>query len=68
MSLKSFHIFFVIVSVLCCLGFGLWALRDFMETGGETNLFLGSASLVCSVVLVFYGIWFLKKLRGWSYL
>jgi hypothetical protein len=68
MSLKSFHIFFIIVSVLCCLGFGIWALNDFMETGGETNLLLGLVSLVCSAVLVFYGIWFLKKLRGWSYL
>ena len=33
MSLKAFHVFFVIVSVLCALGFGAWAVGDYMRTG-----------------------------------
>ncbi len=68
MSLKSFHIFFIVISVLCCLGFGAWAILDFVTTGAATNLFLGSVSLLFSVVLVGYGFWFLRKLKGWSYL
>lgn len=68
MSLKSFHIFFIVISVVCCLGFGVWAVLDFLETGTDTNLFLGTVSLLFSVLLVGYGFWFLRKLKGWSYL
>ncbi len=68
MSLKAFHVVFVIVSILCCLGFGIWAIQDYAATGNGTNLGLGIGSFAGSVVLVWYGLWFLKKLKGWSYL
>jgi len=32
-SLKAFHIFFVVLSVLCAMGFGAWALFDYQRTG-----------------------------------
>ena len=41
MSLKAFHVFFVIVSVLCALGFGAWAVADYMRTGKGSVLALG---------------------------
>ena len=68
MSLKAFHIFFVTVSVLFAVGFGVWAIRDFLTTDSALNLALGVVSLVGSVGLLIYGRWFLQKLKGESYL
>ena len=68
MSLKAVHIVFVIAALLLCAGFGWWSLAAFGETGSGTSLALGVLSLVASGVLVYYGFWFLRKLKGWSYL
>ncbi len=68
MSLKAFHIFFIVVSTLCCLGFGFWAVQDYLVTGSGVNLALGVVSLVGSGTLAWYGRWFLRKLKGVSYL
>ncbi len=68
MSLKAFHIVFVIISTLLCVAFGFWAF-DARSAGDDTSLLIaGSASLACSVALVVYGVWFLRKLKGVSYL
>jgi hypothetical protein len=67
-SLKSFHIVFVACSVLFSAGFGYWALRAFQTSGEGLMLTLSLGSFVAAGALVVYGVWFLKKLRGWSYL
>ncbi len=68
MSLKAFHIFFVTVSTLLCAGFGVWAIRAFSDSH-ETGLGVAAGfSLVACVVLVVYGRWFLRRLKGVSYL
>ena len=68
MSLKAFHIFFIVVSTALCVGFGIWATRDFAQSGSWVNLALGVGSFVGSILLVRYGVWFLRKLKGESYL
>ncbi len=68
MSLKTFHIFFIVVSTWLCLGFGVWGIRDYGQTGNWVHLALGAGSLLGSGLLVWYGIWFLRKLKGESYL
>ncbi len=68
MSLKTFHIFFILVSTALCVGFGVWATRDFAQTGSWVNMSLGAASFLGSAVLVVYGVWFLRKLKNVSYL
>ena len=68
MSLKAVHIFFVSVSILLTLGFGLWAVRDYLVSGNGMNLAMGLAAFLGCGVLVCYGVWFLRKLKGWSYL
>lgn len=68
MSLKAFHIFFVIVSTLLCVLVGLWGLREYQSTGGSEMLWLCSVSLVLGVALVGYGFWFLRKLKNVSFL
>src|SRR5207253_5482844 len=68
MSLKAFHIFFVIVSTLCALGFGAWAIGDYLRTGNTGVLALGVLGFAAAGALVWYGLWFLRKLKNVSYL
>jgi hypothetical protein len=67
-SLKAFHIFFIVVSIALCVGFGVWATQDFARSGSWVQLMLGVGSFIASVGLVWYGVWFLRKLKGVGYL
>ena len=68
MSLKAFHIFFIIASTLLCVAFGLWAIDDFGRSASQVHLALGVGSFIGSGALVWYGIWFLRKLKNVGYL
>ena len=68
MSLKAFHIVFIIFSVALTIGFGVWATRDFAHSGSWVHLSLGVASFIGSITLARYGVWFLRKLKHVSYL
>ncbi len=68
MSLKAFHIFFIVVSMALCLGFGVWATQDFLRSGSWVQLALGVGSFIGSILLACYGVWFLRKLKHVSYL
>jgi len=67
MSLKGFHVFFIAVCLLLSLGFGVWGLRDFRESGTASSLYLGLGSFAAAVILGIYGLWFLRKLKKISY-
>ena len=58
MSLKVFHIFFILVSITLTIGFGVFSIQS------GTFLLWGSASLLASVLLVFYLFWFLRKAKS----
>ncbi len=68
MSLKAFHVFFVCISVLFTLGFGAWAVADWHRTGSSGSLIMAISAAVAGVALIWYGLWFLRKLKGVSYL
>ena len=68
MSLKAFHIFFIVASTLLALGFGGWAIAAYRAGGDPTNLGMGVGSLVLGAVLIVYSRWFLQKLKGVGYL
>ena len=69
LGLKTFHIFFVVVSTVLCVGFGLWSIGNFSAPGGgAASLAMGIGSFVCALVLVCYGFWFLRKLKNVSFL
>jgi len=68
MSLKSFHIFFICVSAMMSLGLGLWAVQAYSTSNDSEHLILALVALAALVALVPYGVWFLRKLKGWSYL
>jgi len=56
MSLKTFHIIFVVFSVLLALGLGFWALDNLPIMSAFA--FSGCA------VLIFYGVKVFKKLQA----
>ena len=61
MSLKGFHIIFIIFAVLCSVGFWLWALADPQSAKDLNVVLLGQGSGVLGIVLFFYGIWFVVR-------
>jgi len=68
-SLKAFHIVFIVASTLLAFGFGAWCLRNYFSDGhGGVDLVLGSLALISGVALIVYGRYFLRKLRHISYL
>jgi hypothetical protein len=69
MSLKAFHIVFITLSSALALGCGVWLLvSGFSADGMKKDVFFGISSLVGAVALIFYGRYFLKKLKNVSYL
>ena len=68
MSLKAFHIFFIVMSIAITIVFGVWATLDYSRSGSGFNLALGVGSFAASVGLAIYGVWFLRKLKDVSYL
>ena len=68
MSLKAFHIFFIAVSILLAFGFGVWGMVYHLTYGNVWYLLMGIASFVIGVILIFYGINFLRKLKHTGYL
>ena len=63
MSLRIFHIFFITVSIILCIGFGWWSL-DKMEATGY-YLGMGVFSLASAVALLIYSCRFFGK-KYWA--
>jgi len=63
MSLKAFHIVFIALSVVLAFGFGAWELKGYLDSGNAEGLIVGVLSLAVGVLLILYGIRFLKKLK-----
>jgi len=63
MSLKGFHIVFIVFSTLLAVAVGAWCIWvDLVE--GEPIFIRGAiASFACAVGLVIYGIWFYRKMK-----
>ncbi len=63
MSLRTFHIVFIIASTLLAFGFGFWELAQYRDTQAMSNLGFGLVSLAVGVGLIFYGRYVFKKLK-----
>jgi hypothetical protein len=68
MSLKAFHVVFVVSSILLCFGFGGWAIHDRVHGGKLLEFILGLVALAGGLALIIYCKAVLKKLRHISYL
>lgn len=60
MSLKAFHIFFIIVSVVFVFGFAGW---EFTSAGQDGSTLLGAVGLGAGVALTYYFAKMLKKFK-----
>lgn len=61
MSLKAFHLIFVTMLTTLSLGFSAWAFLS-------GKIIFGILGLVACALVIYYGIYFLKKLKKISYL
>lgn len=68
MSLKAFHLIFVIASILLGLGVGGWGMLEYRATGETAPLAIGLVFLVMGIGLLFYGRRMLKKTKDIGYL
>jgi hypothetical protein len=63
MSLKAFHIVFIVVSTLLALGTGIWCLWVNLIVGAPIYVAGAVASFVVAIVLMVYGFWFYRKMK-----
>lgn len=61
MSLKGFHIIFIVLAVLCTFGFYGWTLLQPEAAKSMGVVGLGQGSAITGVLLAVYGIWFVVK-------
>ena len=61
MSLKSFHVFFIVLAILCTVGFALWIFLH-SATGQPPSLrWWGAISGAIGLGLIVYGVWFIVR-------
>lgn len=69
MSLKAFHVFFIVVSIVLAIGFGFWCVQEWRFAGAPSVYAIeGALSFLASFGLMFYLRNILQKLKGVSYL
>ena len=64
MSLKAFHLVFILLSILFSFVLGVWGVMN----GGTAELVMGIVSLAGTVGMSIYLVFFLKKFKHVSYL
>ena len=63
MSLKAFHIIFVIFSTLLALAIGAWCIWVDLVEGAPIYLAGAISSFLVAVALIVYGVWFYRKMK-----
>jgi hypothetical protein len=63
MSLKGFHIVFIVFSTLVALGLGAWCIWVDLVEGTPIYLAGAVGSFVTAAALVIYGVWFYRKMK-----
>jgi hypothetical protein len=63
MSLKAFHIVFIIFSTLLASGTGVWCLWVNLVAGAPIYVAGAAASFVVAIALMVYGVWFYRKMK-----
>ena len=64
MSLRTFHVIFIICSILLAIVFGSWAIRNFWNEQSYAYLFTGIGSFVTAVGLLIYEVMFIRKVKA----
>lgn len=67
MSLKAFHIFFITLATLLCLGVAGWNGSAWMAGGSALHLAESIGWVIAGMGLVVYGMRFVRKYRSLGY-
>jgi FtsH-binding integral membrane protein len=62
MSLKSFHIIFILISSFFGVFFGYWCYKEWTLYQDNIYLLYSLIGVLLCVGLIFYGKWFLKEI------
>jgi len=57
MDIKNIHVLLIVVSIILCLGFGIWAFN-------HDAMAIGSLSFILTAGLVVYLMQFIKKMKA----
>jgi len=68
MSLKAFHVIFITASIAVSLFLGIWSFLSYQTTHATSDLVYVICSAIAVVALLWYGKYFLRKLKHISYL
>jgi hypothetical protein len=63
MSLKGFHIVFVVFSTLLAIGVGVYCIWVDLVAGEPIYQTGAICAFISAVALVVYGIWFFRKMK-----
>ena len=63
LSLRSFHLFFIAISILLSIAVGGWGVQSWLATRRSEDLALGLFFAVVGFLLALYGLKVRKKLR-----
>ena len=62
MSLRHFHIIFIVASILLSIFFGLWALQMYSQENTGGYLMTAISSFACAAGLAVYAVYFVRKI------
>jgi uncharacterized membrane protein len=63
LSLRSFHVFFIAVSILLSVWVGVWGIDRYRSAGDVSGLTFAILFLLVGIVLLFYWVQVRRKLR-----
>lgn len=63
MSLRVFHVIFIVVSVVLSVFIALWGIRQYAADGGTGGLALGVVFLIAAAAMIVYGKKTFRKLK-----
>ena len=63
MSIKGFHIVFIVFSTLLAVGIGCWCIWLNLVIGEPLYLGGAIASFLCALALIIYGVLFYRKMK-----
>lgn len=66
MSLRIFHVIFIVVSVILSLFVAVWSVREYQATHSVAALVLGGVFVIAGGAMVEYGRRWFRKLKELS--
>jgi hypothetical protein len=63
MSLRGFHIFFILCAIILSGWFAFWNYENYQVSNASPDLLTTAASALIAAGLVVYMVWFLKKIQ-----